>query len=72
MQAIYKCRMCEKQFSDTLLPDKEVDKCIWTLMVKKDWHKSYSGRTDVYKHIRHSHPDGSIGFADFIGFREEE
>lgn len=59
--SIYKCRMCGETFTETNLDEIEL---------KYVFHKM----SDVcfgFKNTRHVCKDGSIGYADFVGFKKE-
>ena len=69
-RAIYKCRLCGKEFLDSLINGKEVDECSKAFWKGKYIYRSVSGRNNIPKEKFHFCKDGSIGFADFLGFRK--
>lgn len=71
-RAIYKCRMCGEIIPYSLISEKETDKCAVVFGKGKYKYNSISGRNDIQKEIFHFCKDGSLGFADFIGFRKVE
>lgn len=71
-RAIYKCRLCGEEFSDSLMDEKEVDKCSKVFWEGKYRYRSVSRRNDIPKEKFHFCKDDSIGLADFLGFRKVE
>lgn len=69
-RAIYKCRLCGEEFLDSLMDEKEVDKCIKAFWKGKYIYCSISGRSDIPKEKFCFCKDGSMGLADFLGFRK--
>lgn len=69
-QAIYKCRLCGEEFCDSIIDEKEVDKCSNTFWRGMYIYRSISGRNDIPKEKFHFCKDGSHGFSDFCGFRK--
>lgn len=67
-EAMYKCRLCGETFTGEQLPEG-VGKETFSTVIKK-------GRKFYYhampKSIIHDCPDGSIGNADFLGFKRED
>jgi hypothetical protein len=62
---MYKCRLCGQIFSDGHTSKNNASKICTTLMC--------SDRTGITcKNDIHHCTDGSIGFADFLGFKQEE
>lgn len=55
----YKCRMCGKEFTDFCSPTVEI--------ALDEVHDNRHRLTSF-----HWHDDGTIGYADFIGFKPEE
>ena len=69
--AVYKCRSCGRTHTDSLISEKEAEKCLMMFEKGKMHYSSRSGRNDIYKHKGHYYcPDGSLGIADFQGFRK--
>lgn len=72
-QAVYKCRLCGETHADSLVSEDEAEKCMEMFERGKTRYKSCSGRNDVYKYKGHYYcKDGSLGFADFQGFKKVE
>lgn len=69
-RAIYKCRLCGKEFSDSLINEKEVKKCAEAFWKGKSIYRSISGRNDIPKEKFHLCENDSMGLADFQGFRK--
>lgn len=70
MRAIYKCRLCGKEIKYGEASREGAKKLVDSLAMKEPANKYYSW--SLYRHKSHFCSDGSIGFADFIGFREEK
>lgn len=66
--AMYRCRQCGEEFATSLISEEEVSKCFDTYWRGKYIYHSRSGRNDIPKEVMHFCTDGSLGFADFIGF----
>lgn len=71
-RAIYKCRMCGEEYSDSLISEYESEKCFEKFEKGKSIYHSISGRNDIPKVKVHICKDDSLGFSDFIGFRKVE
>lgn len=72
-QAIYKCRLCGEEFTDSLISQEEIEKCLLVFEKGKTIYRSRSGRIDIYLRKGHySCKNGSYGLADFQGFRKVE
>jgi hypothetical protein len=67
MKAIYRCRLCGKEFStDEEIHYKTAYEAIGVLTYKENYN-SFTRTISRYNY--HTHPDNSVGFADFIGFK---
>lgn len=71
-RAIYKRRLCGEKFLDSLMDEKEVDKCIKAFRKGKHIYRSISGRNDIPKEKSHFCRFGSLGLSDFLGFQKVE
>ena len=68
-KAIYHCRMCGAHFVHTTV-DHDTALMEATEMVFDESTKEF-GSGKLWRHQTHICCDGSIGFADFLGFRKE-
>ena len=70
-RAIYKCRMCGEEFGSAVTTSTDI--AIKHMLIVTVQYKppEYIG-TSVTELSMHSCKDGSLGLADFIGFRKEE
>ena len=69
--AMYKCRLCGKTFSDSLISEEEAEKCLMAFEKGKTYYLSHSGRNNVSKHKGHYDCEGgSFGWSDFQGFKK--
>ena len=69
--AVYKCRLCGETFTDSLISEEESEVCLMAFEKGKAHYPSRSGRNNIYKHKGHYHcKDGSLGLADFQGFKK--
>ena len=71
MVALYRCRLCGETFEDFHTGRKNahlIAMGFWTSEISKLPMRSQG----FYRHISHHCNDGSLGLADFIGFRKEE
>ena len=68
-KAIYHCRMCGAHFAHTTV-DHDTALMEATEMVFDESTKEF-GSGKLWRHQTHICCDGSIGFADFLGFRKE-
>lgn len=66
--AEYKCRMCGETFTDFSVEDETTATAI-TTMIALNGHYKFRYHTFTEKAIHTCH-DGSIGYADFVGFRK--
>lgn len=68
--AVYKCRLCGEIFYDSLISE-EAEKCLMAFEKGKSYYLSHSGRNNVSRYKGHYYcKDGSLGVADFQGFRK--
>ena len=67
--AIYRCRLCGKTYPDSLVEEKEVEKCLWMFQKGKPYYTSLSGRNNVSMIGVHNCGDYRIGISDFCGFK---
>jgi ribosomal protein L37AE/L43A len=75
MEAIYKCRMCGKEFAKGNVSQEKITPIMVSFRMSGDYGIKVRSKYDepnVTKYNSHICSDGSAGFADFIGFREEE
>ncbi len=70
-QAIYKCRLCGEEFKTTIFTsvDIAIKRMINITTGCTNNHNIINPVTETYKH---SCMDGSMGIADFLGFRKVE
>lgn len=68
-KATYKCRMCEETYEDGETNSKDVALEAVINIAKNGY--SDKAKFLVLKNLFHDCPDGSIGYADFVGFRKE-
>lgn len=69
-KAMYKCRMCGETFVDTTV-ENDLQATAITTMIALNGHHKFNYHTFTEKTI-HNCPDGSIGYADFLGFKRED
>lgn len=65
MRAYYKCRLCGEIYSDQTIPN---NRCVWTMA---KFVLSEESETQVSRYGIHYCDHGEMGFADFIGMKEE-
>lgn len=70
-QAIYKCRLCGKEFVHCETGENVAMALTVALAVNGSTeHVRYNG--NLHRHLAHNCVDGSFGYADFCGFRKVE
>ena len=72
-QAIYKCRLCGEEFEKEKVYYKRAIAAVLCLGTFGN-ESFYDSTTDIYVYrvIDHNCKDGSMGLADFLGFRKVE
>ena len=70
MKAVYKCRLCGQEFKDCET-GRDIA-FILTVGVTSCEYYTIKGQLTFHRYIVHNCKDGSIGFADFRGFKKEE
>lgn len=70
-KAIYKCRLCGEEFEDCTTGEDIVQAVNVALSVVGHTNHVKFAR-NIYKNTTHYCEDGSLGFADFQGFKKIE
>lgn len=71
-QAIYKCRLCGKEFVQYKTDEHSIAKGLVSAMTGDGSLRYIKHDGKVHIHVPHSCSDGSFGFSDFCGFRKVE
>lgn len=70
-RAIYKCRLCGEEFVSAATGSSDIARTHMLIMTVKYQTSEYIG-TPTTEISMHSCKDGSMGLADFLGFRKVE
>lgn len=70
-QAIYKCRLCGESFADGATIEGIAMAVNVALTINETFYNSDT-HSSGHRYMPHSCKDGSVGFADFQGFRKVE
>lgn len=68
-EAIYKCRLCGEEFCDNAAVEENLAEAISMSLVVNGHTQHVKCQRNLYRHAVHYCKDGSVGFADFQGFR---
>lgn len=72
-RAIYKCRLCGEEFEKEKVDYKRAIAAVLCLgMFGNESFDDSTTDISVYRVIDHNCKDGSMGLADFLGFRKVE
>lgn len=72
-QAVYKCRLCGKEILDKKIKIRKIeDFTITNILAQKEQTVFYGKPNNVDLHRMHDCANGSLGFADFQGFKKME
>ena len=71
-RAIYKCRLCGEEFENGRIENENiVDSCVMAISILGDTQKVRTSMS-LHEHYVHYCKNGSMGMADFLGFRKVE
>lgn len=70
-RAIYKCRLCGEEFESAVTTNADIAIKHMLIMTVEYKAPEYIG-TPITETSMHSCKDGSMGLADFLGFRKVE
>ena len=72
-RAIYKCRLCGEEFEKEKVDHKRAVAAVLCLgMLENESFDDPTTDISIYRVIDHKCEDGSMGLADFLGFRKVE
>lgn len=69
MRAVYKCQLCGENFNDCKTGYDIAS--ILTIGITSNEYYTMKGQPTFHRTTIHNCEDGSIGFADFQGFKKE-
>lgn len=70
--ATYKCRLCGEAFVDSSTKNEDFAGDSIIALRTRDKYSSEYFTLDAYRYARHHCADGSLGMADFQGFKKKD
>lgn len=71
-KAMYKCRLCGEtfQFAHTGNRNVALEEVVELSLSEHSYKYKVQSETSIHRYLVHNCADGSIGYADFLGFKE--